>query len=299
MKYLIDSLQSYENGYGDALCPTRVDASKTFLGEGELTRIATLQDIHVLMDAVELASSNKSLSHQHSPTGSGPRVHTLSPFTCRLGPGESLGSYTGIPNTTQTQMMSTTSMAANVSTTSMATNISGWPESASIQGAAVATDSLTTADKRTRSVGLPTAGVFIPNLPRGKRSWLEAVIQWEQGYPEKGIMALKDWPKEHYTGIMKDKVSTKRRNRRLIAEEYQRYVSSNILIHTFHVILFRLGRNEAAFEELYGNATGPAALIKEIRHNVKSLGSGDKSPLPGRSNSEEEHDSPMGGDDSV
>lgn len=68
MKYLIDSLQSYENGYGDALCPTRLDTSKTFMGEGELTRPATLQDIHTLVGAVEYGLGSSS-SHQQYTQG--------------------------------------------------------------------------------------------------------------------------------------------------------------------------------------------------------------------------------------
>ncbi|KAJ7933625.1 hypothetical protein B0H13DRAFT_1480033, partial [Mycena leptocephala] len=31
MKYLLDSLQSYENGHGDALCPVPQEADKSFM----------------------------------------------------------------------------------------------------------------------------------------------------------------------------------------------------------------------------------------------------------------------------
>jgi hypothetical protein len=33
IKYLVDSLQSYETGHGNALCPIATEADKTFMGE--------------------------------------------------------------------------------------------------------------------------------------------------------------------------------------------------------------------------------------------------------------------------
>jgi hypothetical protein len=304
MKYLIDSLQSYENGYGDALCPTRVDASHTFMGEGELTKAVTLQDIHVLMSAVEVASLNNNIGyHQHSPTGGG--VHTLvplsssssvflppvflssaflpsviSPSAYQVGPGQVASHNTAAPTT--------------------AIAVEGLAATPASGGPAMDVDSLTTVDKKNQSARLPIAGVYIPDLPRGKGSWKTAVVQWEQGDLEKGVMALKDWPKEYYTGVMKDKVSTKWRNRRLIAEEYQRYVFRKkcMNIPLTH-ILFRLRRDDAAFEALYGNVKGPAAVIKAIRQNLQSLGLGKKSPSLGCSSSEEEPDHEMDSDKSV
>jgi len=68
---------------------------------------------------------------------------------------------------------------------------------------------------------LPIPGVTIPNIRQGRKSWKKAVEQWEQGDPAKNLCALKDWPREWYTGIMQPLTGSKRQMRRLITEEYK------------------------------------------------------------------------------
>jgi len=72
----------------------------------------------------------------------------------------------------------------------------------------------------------PIPGVIIPNLSRrpGKSMWRDAIQQWEQGDPENGLLALKDWPEEWYTGERRLVYGSKRRTRQVIADEYKRLV---------------------------------------------------------------------------
>ena len=67
--------------------------------------------------------------------------------------------------------------------------------------------------------------VNIPDLPRSKGTWEQAIAQWFEIDPKMGI-ALKDWPEEWYTGPMRSKTGSKRSHRALVAEEYMRYVSN-------------------------------------------------------------------------
>jgi hypothetical protein len=82
---------------------------------------------------------------------------------------------------------------------------------------------LTTAAISTKPLPLPD--VQIPNIRRGPEAWKEAVKQWEEGDPDTGFKALKDWPEEWYTGSQRLHFATKRSQRRVIADEYRRYVT--------------------------------------------------------------------------
>jgi hypothetical protein len=52
IKYLVDSLQSLESDHTDALNPTAINNSQTFLGEGEMLKPATRADICYMMESV-------------------------------------------------------------------------------------------------------------------------------------------------------------------------------------------------------------------------------------------------------
>ncbi|KAF9559696.1 hypothetical protein CPC08DRAFT_763122 [Agrocybe pediades] len=69
---------------------------------------------------------------------------------------------------------------------------------------------------------------------------------------------LKDWPVECYSGVMREWTGSKRRQREMIAKQFQ-----------------RLERDPVAFNELYSSVRGDSALIKAIRknQNVKKRGS--------------------------
>ncbi|KAF9060117.1 hypothetical protein BDP27DRAFT_1452880 [Rhodocollybia butyracea] len=76
--------------------------------------------------------------------------------------------------------------------------------------------------KSERSAPIP--GVMVPDIPKhGKDLFMAIVKQWEEGDPSQGLMTpLKDWPVEWYTGLMRLVTGTKRSNRNLVADEYER-----------------------------------------------------------------------------
>ncbi|KAF9542986.1 hypothetical protein CPC08DRAFT_770317 [Agrocybe pediades] len=95
----------------------------------------------------------------------------------------------------------------------------------------------------------PIPGVRIPNISRKKGSWMEAVKQWEMGDPGRGLH-LEDWLVEWLSGVMRGRTGSTRRQRELIAKQFQ-----------------RLERDPVAFSELYSNARRASAPIKAIRKN--------------------------------
>lgn len=52
MKYLIDSLQSYETGHSDALCPIQREADEWFMGEHQGSRPVTQHDLDIKLDGL-------------------------------------------------------------------------------------------------------------------------------------------------------------------------------------------------------------------------------------------------------
>lgn len=71
----------------------------------------------------------------------------------------------------------------------------------------------------------PIAGVRVPDIGTGEGAWRRAVVQWEEGDPSRGLdIALKNWPREWYTGDMREVTAAKRGQRELIAKEYQQCV---------------------------------------------------------------------------
>ncbi|KAF4621738.1 hypothetical protein D9613_012144 [Agrocybe pediades] len=94
---------------------------------------------------------------------------------------------------------------------------------------------------------------------RKKGSWMEAVRQWEMGDPGGGLhVPLKDWPVECYSGVMREWTGSKRRQREMIAKQFQ-----------------CLELDPVAFDELHSNARRASAPIKAIHKNqyVKKRGS--------------------------
>jgi hypothetical protein len=73
-----------------------------------------------------------------------------------------------------------------------------------------------------RTLNLPIAGVLVPDLGHGSGAWKRAIKQWEECDPTTKC-PLKDWPKEWYTGVMRTVTGSKRSQRQIVFEEYERY----------------------------------------------------------------------------
>ena len=52
IKYLVDSLQSFENGHGSALHPIPIDPTNFFMGDDSATKPATSEEVHQLAASV-------------------------------------------------------------------------------------------------------------------------------------------------------------------------------------------------------------------------------------------------------
>ena len=52
MKYLVDSLQSYETSHSDALCPVQWEAEKSFMGKHKLFEPLTVNEFHMISSSI-------------------------------------------------------------------------------------------------------------------------------------------------------------------------------------------------------------------------------------------------------
>lgn len=186
IKYLTDSLQSYETGYSDALCPVRKEAEKSFMGEHALLRPATYNDLQQFMNLV-ISTIQTGFSTSYNRPG------TCAACCCHQVPGSEP------PANTQHYAVVSQPIHSAVQTRQQ----SHQPEAA------------------TRTIGdgqagplAPLASACIPDIPRGKGNWRKAVEQWDS--------FLRDWPTENYTGRMRIVSASKRMIRQTIAEEYDR-----------------------------------------------------------------------------
>ncbi|KAF8958352.1 hypothetical protein BDZ97DRAFT_1906545 [Flammula alnicola] len=190
IKYLVDSLQSFENSHGDALHPIPIEPGDFFLGDHIAMKPATAEEVHQLGASVNenictLATTVQSaLSQTTWPSFCGPGLARL------LASGRSR------------HITSINTMPANAVSHQVDPFQSGPPTSS--------------CSSRSRSVSpstLPLPGVSIPSLGPLK--------QWTEVDPETGL-ALKDWPAKWYSGLMRDKTGSLRSQRELLFMEYQR-----------------------------------------------------------------------------
>lgn len=209
IKYLVDSLQSYESGHGDALCPIAKEAEKSFMGDHlrvgpvsteEYRRRQEIIDekMAALLQAITLNATN---SYQHviralqstADTGlDGPQ--TRRQITPEGPPGQASGPHTSDHEVTPPALFPTQSQQL-----------------------------ATTASPATPKP-IPIPGVSISDLGHSPSAWRKAIQQWEECDPATGLVALKNWPKEWYTGVMRTHTGAKRTTRKTIADEYNRSV---------------------------------------------------------------------------
>ncbi|KAK6992360.1 hypothetical protein R3P38DRAFT_3373026 [Favolaschia claudopus] len=191
MKYLLDSLQSYETGHADALCPVQHEVDKRFMGEHILVKPVTTADFRAT--TAELMAQLKTIS--------------LNSSNCRLPAPPPIRSHL------------TASVPANTapaSSTSTSAQHNSLPEIISTP------NTPSRRNSRLSEQVEVVPGVSIPDLKKGDRAWLEAVRQWEDGDPDQHLTALRHWPPEHYSGGMRMVTGLKRSQRKLIFDEYDR-----------------------------------------------------------------------------
>ncbi|KAJ7042105.1 hypothetical protein C8F04DRAFT_1031060 [Mycena alexandri] len=238
MKYLLDSLQSYETGHGDALCPVPLEADKSFMGDHLLVRPVVTEEFR--------AVTSQIITHLNKLS--------LTPPACVCAHGSQ-----GVLNSVASSRSGHRQFPASATT---GTNAGTIPTPAST---AQPNRTPTPPARDESPISKPTPlserveiipGVVIPNLKKGAKAWLDAVRQWEHGDPVKGLTPLQDWPREWYSGGMRKVTGSKRSQRKLIFDEYE-----------------RLERSEAEFVKLYPDAHKHiSTLILAIRETNKSRG---------------------------
>ncbi|KAJ7027994.1 hypothetical protein C8F04DRAFT_1212262 [Mycena alexandri] len=211
MRYLLDPLQSYESGHGDALYPFRNEPAKSFMGDstalqpptaaefrvfGEtiLTKLDNLatqtisqSSVTVLAGLIQQASLT-SISHSHevpdlhfAPTSTS--TNSRPDGTLPLSPPAGFG-----PNPPDSRPLAQANTSSDVA--------------AGVNAV------------------VPVPGAIIPGVGKDEHAWKRAVDQWYQGDPAKGLVVpIKDWPLHWYTGSMRLKTGTLYSQRKLLAEE--------------------------------------------------------------------------------
>lgn len=248
MKYLMDSLQSYETGHSDALCPIQNEADRSFMGEhhhlepvsrAEFHSLTStlVSTIHIAIAEARLPSASPAVAAMSSAGGQS--RHQVTPVT------------TSVTQQPQQQRPPQPTLEADHTQPTLAAKRSQRQQASSPPAL------------------LPRPGIFIKHIKPGPRAWLEAVQQWEDGEPESGIKPLKDWEPANYQGVMRTKVAAKRQLRELFATEYHRCVITNLragweLTFSPHFSSFHSIPED--FEAAYPQARrGIKALVEEIR----------------------------------
>jgi len=211
IKYLVDSLQSYETGHGNALCPIPNEADKSFMGEHvnqappsteEIRQWKLSMDrslgnvISEIVGQVTAAFAGTRLSQSPSPE---PDVATtsndvaLQEQTIRHGRDSRLPTLMPYPPRSS-------SRAQSLGASSSGDDTDG------------------SAAMQSTGSNPPIPGIVI----RDVKNWCDVIQQWEVG--DAGMVALKDWPKEWYQGDMKKFTGSLYSQRKKIAREYERYV---------------------------------------------------------------------------
>ncbi|KAJ7202670.1 hypothetical protein C8J57DRAFT_1622701 [Mycena rebaudengoi] len=228
MRYLLDSLQSYESGHGNALYPFPAEPAKSFMGDHNAIQPPTTAEFRLLGEQILTKLADISISQEKIGTQSATTivqqissmavrtpVMSSSNHTSNHAPGATLGApLPASHNTTPGPV----------------------PHGAQDDGSII-------------TAVIPVPGAIIPGVGKDAESWKRAVIQWEVGDTARGLtIPLKDWPPEWHTGPMRVITGALYSNRKLLATEY-----------------IRLGRDDTAFKEAYPEYTKLTPLLKAIR----------------------------------
>ena len=202
IRYLVDTLASYENNHGDALCPIQREADKSFNGDHMLVAPTTAAETREFKKSVDaqfqsvVAIITLFLTHvvTRNPTADPTAIYAPALPAAQSAPQTPAGHAP--PTFTSNTLHPPMTIPQTAQQTIIAPSI-----------------------KAPKAVPIP--GLRIPNLPQGPDAWRTAVTQWEEPDETTG-KALKDWPVEWYTGSMKPIYAAKRKDRQIIAEEFKR-----------------------------------------------------------------------------
>ncbi|KDR74440.1 hypothetical protein GALMADRAFT_269329 [Galerina marginata CBS 339.88] len=243
IKYLVDSLQSFENGHGDALHPIPLDPTNFFMGDQDAMKPATREEIRQFGASVNRNFQALTTTFESALSQTTVQKKTLQPT---LGGGQMEGITQVVSPTSASPCQVGSPPIYTVSdsqTTAVSHQVNHLP------------DSSTSPPSRKRPVSpsaLPIAGVSIPSLGHAPGAWRRALKQWSEVDLQTGL-ALKDWPAKWYCGLMRTTTGSLRSQRQVIVEEYE-----------------RLGSDENQFLETYPDADrSMTQLLKEIRQRTR------------------------------
>jgi hypothetical protein len=197
IKYLVDSLQSFESGHGDALHPIPNDPVNFFMGDHTAMAPATTEEVRQL--GASISRNIQALA-----------TTVQSVFS----------------KTTNHQQDISQPMIGEVQTVTVGgTNTAGLGYDSEHPGLNQLSDSTSQpgmlGSRRRSASAPPIADVSIPSLSRAPGAWRRALKQWTEVDPYTGL-ALKDWPTKWYKGLMKNKTASLRNQWQVIFEEYER-----------------------------------------------------------------------------
>ena len=196
IKYLVDSLQSFESRHGDVLHPIPTDSVNFFMGNHTVMAPATNKEIHQL---------SASISRD---------IHALATTV------ESAFSKTTIQQDISQPMIGEVTEVRTVGGTNTAGyEHPGLNHQPNMSDATSQQHSSSGSHRRSASAP-PIADVSIPSLGRAPGAWCRALKQWIEVDPHTGL-ALKDWPAKWYRGLMKYKTASLHSQRQVIFEEYE------------------------------------------------------------------------------
>ncbi|KAJ7620669.1 hypothetical protein B0H17DRAFT_1164583 [Mycena rosella] len=210
MRYLLDSLQSYESGHGDALNPHRLEPDKSFMGDHDALKAPTVAEFRTLSEQI-LTKLDHFSTHVHTSCHSNTSSHAPTPAMASLSIQTVFGANTSNSTTIATAPTSLIPSA----TSSHMSHAEPIFEDARVPGTSI-----------------PLAGVSIPGVGKDSKSWRRAIDQWENGDPSTGLIPLKDWPAEYYTGKMRLVTGALYSNRKLLATESKRFMITSLLFTT-------------------------------------------------------------------
>jgi hypothetical protein len=182
IKYLVDSLQSFENGHGDALHPIPVEANKLFMGDHVAIETVTGVEFRQFGTAV-----NQKLDDFIAAVATCAPV----PKTIAMSTPTPPTSFTLVTEP-QLPVSCTGDGIVNLSTALLAVS--------SHQPLSPINESFTLLNPSS-FMSLSSSSICslrqisIPRLGRESGAWRRAVAQWEEIDPGTGI-ALRDWPSE-------------------------------------------------------------------------------------------------------
>ncbi|KAF8639178.1 hypothetical protein AX17_001665 [Amanita inopinata Kibby_2008] len=228
-------LNSPPEDHSDALCPVRAEPEPS-MGENRRTAI-----LDAILDAVRASMTNLPRANPIQVPLLPPPSNGAAACSASSASSTSTINWSGGPASTNATHPGPSTQAACAPQDNTSATHGVHPND-------VAGSQRTNASIEQGTGPSPQPGVRIQDLMGGPDAWRTAIQQWD-GDPDTGVLGLKDWPREWYSGAMGKMTATKRSTRQLVALEFEKF-----------------GRDEVAFMSAYPEASrGFGELLTAIR----------------------------------